>query len=49
MLHVVEEGHGRESTNFYDFIVNSGHNMTGSFTSMVANQDGEAIWQRNEF
>ena len=49
VLHVVEDGHGRESTNFYDLTVNSYNHMVGSFSSMVANQDGETRWQRNEF
>jgi len=49
VLHVVEDGHGRESTNFYDLVVYSNDEMKGSFSSMVANQNGEACWQRNEF
>ena len=49
VLHVVEDGHGRESTNFYDLVVDSKDEMTGNFSSMVANQDGEARWQRNKF
>ncbi len=49
VLHLVEDGHGRESTNFYDLIVKSESEMGGSFSSMVANQDGEVKWQRNEF
>lgn len=49
VLHVIEEGHGRKSTNFYDLIVNADDKMTGSFSSMVANQQGEVKWQRSEF
>jgi hypothetical protein len=49
MLHIVEDGHGRESTNFYELIVISNDRMTGKFSSMVANQDGDAEWQRNPF
>lgn len=49
VLHVIEEGHGRESTNFHDLIVKSGDEMAGSFSSMIANQDGEVKWQRNKF
>ena len=49
VLHVVEDGHGRESTNFYDLIVEAGGSMTGTFRSMVANQDGSVIWQREKF
>jgi hypothetical protein len=48
-LHVIENGHGRESTNFYDSIVFSSSKMNGVFNSMVANQDGETIWQREPF
>ncbi len=48
-LHVVENGHGRESTNFYDFIVKSNALMFGKFNSMVANQDGIVRLQREPF
>ena len=48
-LHVVEDGHGRESTHFYDVIVRSNTEMIGAFSSMVAKQDGEAAWQRHTF
>jgi len=49
LLHVVENGHGRESTNFYDLIVNSSESMKGVFNSMVANQDGIVLFQREPF
>ncbi|SEA84141.1 hypothetical protein SAMN05660420_03374 [Desulfuromusa kysingii] len=49
ILHVVEDGHGRESTNYYDLEITSSDQMSGGFSSMVANQDGDASWQRNEF
>lgn len=48
-LHMVEDGHGRESTNYYDVIIRSDKEMVGSFNSMVANQDGEVTWQRDMF
>jgi len=48
-LHSVENGHGRESTNFYDFLVCSESEMIGEFNSMVANQDGKVICQREPF
>lgn len=48
-LHVIEDGHGRESTNIYDVIVQSDGRMTGSFQSMVADQDGTVRWQREPF
>ena len=49
VLHITENGHGRESTNFYDLTFNSETNMTGRFISMVANQDGDTKWQRKKF
>lgn len=48
-LHVVEDGHGRESTNFYELVAESSERLSGEFASMVADQKGEALWQRNEF
>lgn len=47
-LHLVEDGHGRESTHFYELVVRSNKEMVGSFTSMVANQDGKVRWQRDK-
>ncbi|MDN3447782.1 hypothetical protein QL886_09050 [Psychrobacter sp. APC 3281] len=48
-LHAVEKGHGRESTNFYELIVNSKLEMTGKFQSMVADQDGTVRCQKEPF
>lgn len=48
-LHVVEKGHGRESSHIYEIDVQSEKKMVGTFTSMVADQSGEVIWQREEF
>ncbi len=48
-LHSIENGHGRESTNFYDLLINSDNEMNGAFNSMVANQDGTAKCQREAF
>ncbi len=48
-LHVIEDGHGRESTNFYELMADSKGVMSGSFSSMVADQDGKVIWQRKKF
>lgn len=48
-LHAVEDGHGRESTNFYDLLVKSEAEMIGVFNSMVANQDGTVTCQRQPF
>lgn len=49
VLHVVENGFGRKSTHFYEVIVHSNNEMQGTFSSMIANQDGKVKWQRNEF
>lgn len=48
-LHVVEDGHGRESTNFYNMIIRSDKKMLGKFDSLVAKQYGEVTWQRDMF
>jgi hypothetical protein len=49
-LHVVEEGHGRESTNFFRLVVHAdGTMMIGTFSSTVANQEGRSVWQRKPF
>ncbi len=49
VIHVIENGHGRESTNFYELIADSNEVMTGTFCSMVANQVGKVTWQRKEY
>ncbi len=48
-LHVIEEGHGRESTNFYELSADFDQTMTGLFSSTVADQKGDTRWQRNKF
>lgn len=48
-LHVVEDGHGRESTNCYNVELQPSGKMIGTFTSMVAEQGGVVTWQRNPF
>lgn len=48
-LHSIENGHGRESTNFYDLLIKSELEMIGAFNSMVANQDGTVICKRDPF
>jgi len=48
-LHVVEAGHGRESTNFYKLSDLNKNEMVGTFQSMVANQSGIVKWQRESF
>ena len=49
ILHIIEDGHGRESTYFYELTIQKKEKMDGKFTSMVANQDGTIICQRSEF
>lgn len=49
LLHVIEEGHGRESTYLYELVMTPDGAMTGEFSSMVANQDGTVRWQRSAF
>ncbi len=48
-LHVVEEGHVRESTVFFSLICTPDHTMIGRFEAMVSNQSGTARWQRELF
>ncbi len=48
-LHIVEDGHGRESTNCYDLVCEKPGKMKGQFYSMVADQSGEVTWQRERF
>ena len=46
ILHIIEDGHGRESTHFYNLIVEKPDLMSGTFTSMVADSEGEVVWKR---
>jgi hypothetical protein len=48
-LHVVEDGHGRESSHFYALTAVGSGTMEGAFTSMVADQEGSTKWQRAPF
>ena len=49
-LHIVEDGHGRESTHFHDLTVQRNQQqMKGTFSAMAADSVGEAIWQRESF
>ena len=48
-LHVLEGGHGREYTSFYQLIVESETVMKGKFSSTAAEQSGTVKWQRNHF
>lgn len=48
-LHITESGHGRESTHFHELTVQQNASMSGTFSSMVANQNGTTTWQRQKF
>lgn len=48
-LHVIEDGQERESTHFFELRADSSNVMSGTFSSMVASQDGNSTWQRNQF
>ena len=48
-LHIVEDGHRRQSTHFHDLVVERSGDMTGTFSSMVADSEGEVTWQREPF
>jgi len=45
-LHIVENGKARESTSFYDLVMESNSKMSGTFDSMIANMKGEVICTR---
>ena len=48
-LHIVENGHGREYTTFFELIYPKKNQMTGKFTSTAADQAGDVKWQRETF
>ena len=48
-LHIVEDGHGRESTSFHELVVQRNASMTGTFFAMAADSLGEVTWQREPF
>ena len=48
-LHVVEDGHGRESTTFYEIAADCADSFHGNFSSMVADQSGTVKWQCKPF
>ncbi len=48
-LHVIEDGHGREFTNFYEVSVDPNGAMVGTFQSTAADQAGAVKWQRTSF
>lgn len=48
-IHFVEDGFGRESTVFFDLVSNDSSRMSGSFSSMAADQSGTVEWRRSPF
>ncbi|HVF58376.1 MAG TPA: hypothetical protein VNJ70_00970 [Thermoanaerobaculia bacterium] len=48
-LHIIEDGHGRESSAFYELSVLRNGQLSGVFHSMVADQSGTVTWQREPF
>lgn len=48
-LHVIEDGHGRESSHFYELTAFKDGTMGGRFYSMVADQEGTVKCQRPAF
>lgn len=48
-LHIIENGQERESTSFYDLFLKSDSKMIGTFNSMIADQNGEAICRKEPF
>lgn len=48
-IHLVEDGFGRESTVFFDLMSDDASRMSGSFSSMVADQSGTVEWRRSPF
>lgn len=48
-LHIIEDGHGRESTTFYEITTNCADTFFGNFSSMVADQTGKVKFQCNPF
>lgn len=49
-IHIVEDGHGRESSNFFDLTYNKRMDaMEGDFYAMVADQRGTTKWKKEKF
>lgn len=49
LLHVIEDGHGRESTTFYEIYATRAETQYGRFSSMIADQTGTVKWQSKSF
>ena len=48
-LHVIEDGHERESTTIYEINTDCVESFSGTFSSMVADQTGTVKWQYDPF
>lgn len=48
-LHVIESGKIRESTTYYELLVQNSKTLVGTFNSTAADSDGVAVWQREPF
>ena len=48
-LHIIEDGHTRESTHFHDLVVHRDGRLMGTFFSMAADSEGVVAWQRDLF
>jgi hypothetical protein len=48
-LHLTEEGHGRQSTYYFDLEVSKDLVPKGNFCSMVGDQEGTTTWQDKPF
>jgi len=48
-FHLIEQGHGRQSTYYFDLEMSKTEDPTGEFSSMIADQIGTCRWQRKPF
>ena len=48
-LHIIEDGHSRESSHFQKLVIETNDRMIGEFASTAADSEGEVTWQREEF
>lgn len=48
-LHMIEDGHGREYTTFYEISADCADSFSGDFSSTAADQTGTVKWQRKPF
>jgi len=48
-VHLIEDGHERQSTAFFTLVPKNDSEMSGAFQSMAADQSGTVKWQRTLF